>query len=57
MSKYKSDHTVGEAIELLLNHDPDAELWVQGDGVCVPWSGEFRWYGSAVILTEDRSER
>jgi hypothetical protein len=57
MPKYKSDHTVGEAIAELLKHDPDAELWVEGsDGLCIPWNGEWSWIGSAVVLRADRRD-
>lgn len=54
MAKYKSDHTVGEAIRLLQEHDPNAELWLEGNGYSVPWNGQWAWIGSAVVLREDK---
>lgn len=54
MPKYESDHTVGELIAVLQEHDPDAELWLQGGGVCVPWNGEWGWIGAAIVLREDK---
>lgn len=56
MPKYKSDHTVGEAIRALQQHDPDAELWLEGNGYCVPWNGEWAWIGKAVVLREDKGQ-